>query len=149
MGSPTDIASTTEKHQDQPLIDETALPSLDCFDEIKEDQSSECSWENLQERGCYKEYSDFRQDSNNSCYDRTEDLYPTEEDGDIFTPGHMRESMSSFTGRPGIKGRNETIRMTLLCAVHCMSGYKAESKHWCKMADLVCSNSRNHVHMGC
>lgn len=29
-----------------------------------------------------------------------------------------RHQMSSFTGQPGIKGRHESIRMMLLCAIH-------------------------------
>ena len=33
-------------------------------------------------------------------------------------PALSRDQMSSFTGQPGIKGRNESIRMMLLCAIH-------------------------------
>lgn len=34
------------------------------------------------------------------------------------SPALGREQMSSFTGQPGIKGRNESIRMMLLCFIH-------------------------------
>lgn len=33
-------------------------------------------------------------------------------------PALSRDKMSSFTGQPSIKGRNESIRMMLLCAIH-------------------------------
>lgn len=33
-------------------------------------------------------------------------------------PAISRDKMSSFTGQPSIKGRNESIRMMLLCAIH-------------------------------
>lgn len=33
-------------------------------------------------------------------------------------PALSRDRMSSFTGQPSIKGRNESIRMMLLCAIH-------------------------------
>ncbi|KAK7741583.1 hypothetical protein SLS63_001140 [Diaporthe eres] len=33
-------------------------------------------------------------------------------------PALGRDQMSSFTGQPSIKGRNESIRMMLLCAIH-------------------------------
>lgn len=33
-------------------------------------------------------------------------------------PAISRDRMSSFTGQPSIKGRNESIRMMLLCAIH-------------------------------
>ncbi|KAL1868694.1 hypothetical protein Daus18300_005828 [Diaporthe australafricana] len=33
-------------------------------------------------------------------------------------PALGRDKMSSFTGQPSIKGRNESIRMMLLCAIH-------------------------------
>lgn len=33
-------------------------------------------------------------------------------------PALGRDQMSSFTGQPSIKGRSESIRMMLLCAIH-------------------------------
>lgn len=33
-------------------------------------------------------------------------------------PALERDQMSSFTGQPSIRGRNESIRMMLLCAIH-------------------------------
>lgn len=125
MGSPINMKSTTDSYGDQTPTDEALLPKLDCSLESKEVQLSE-SQGNCQGGCCNKEYGEVPHNSNESCCDSSEDLDQTEEDGQLDTPGHMRESMSSFTGRPGIKGRNETIRMMLLCAVHCMFGQKAK-----------------------
>lgn len=90
----------------------------DCPDEPVAIKPSKYSQGKYQGNGYHKEYGDFRHNSHGSHCESAEGLNPTEEDGQFRTPGHMRESMSSFTGRPGIKGRNETIRMTMLCAVY-------------------------------
>lgn len=105
MGPLTDIPSTIETCQDRsPEDDESLPPGLDCVDKHATEHP--------------KRYGHPWQTSSDNTWESVEDIHPTEGGGYLGPPDHMRESMSSFTGRPGIKGRNETIRMTLLCAIY-------------------------------
>lgn len=143
---------TTDTHQNRPQLYPTLLLfNHDCPDEPVAIKPSKYSQGKYQGNDYHKEYGDFRHNSHDSHCESAEGLYPTEEDGQLRTPGHMRESMSSFTGRPGIKGRNETIRMTMLCAVYCMSGYKPGlyTMRMNARADLCLFTSWHHIHLGC
>lgn len=107
------MSSTTDHRQHPSSVpDKSPTPDLDYCDEHATARPFEDTRGNCQGTEVPKEDS-----SSDGSWDSTEAPYTTEE-GYFRLPGYMRESMSSFTGRPGIKGRNETIRMILLCAVH-------------------------------
>lgn len=61
-----------------------------------------------------------------------------EEGGDDIFVEHTRR-MASWAGQPDIKGRNETIRMMLLCAVHFGITFTWGVEMTCKPSSLAAS----------
>lgn len=112
------MSSTTDYYQDRSPVDESPPPNLYHCDEHTTARPFEDRRANCQGTDSPKGDGGSQEGSSDSSCESAEEVYSTEEEGYFRLPGYMRESMSSFTGRPGIKGRNETIRMIMLCAVH-------------------------------
>ncbi|KAG6363037.1 hypothetical protein INS49_008132 [Diaporthe citri] len=81
-------------------------------------------------RAEHHEYADLEDDQRAAFPKHQEDTLPDSGDSSHryterpellegwSAPALGRDQMSSFTGQPSIKGRNESIRMMLLCAIH-------------------------------
>lgn len=81
-------------------------------------------------RAEHREYADDNDDQRGAAPKYRDRNPPESEDSSSqYGEGHRvlegwsapalgRDQMSSFTGQPRIKGRNESIRMMLLCCIH-------------------------------